>query len=85
MRTSVATGAPGRQVLADARPGARLTAPSIGASDHGVGELLAGQLELRAPLGQHGLAVAHLLERVLVAALGHLKGGLGGVELRPGR
>ena len=52
--------------------------------DHGVGDLLARELHLRAPLQQHSLAVLDLLERVLVPALGHLKGRDRGVELRPG-
>src|SRR5262245_49602357 len=52
--------------------------------DHGIAELLAGQIELRAPLRDHGLAVAHFLDRVLVASFGDLEGGFSGVELSAG-
>ena len=55
-----------------------------GGDDQGIGELLAGQLQLGSTLGQHGLSVADLLERVLVSPLGHLEVRLGGVKLRPG-
>ena len=55
-----------------------------GGDDHGIGELLAGQLQLGSALGQHGLPVADLLERVLVPPFRHLEVRLGGVKLRPG-
>src|SRR5262245_3976645 len=49
--------------------------------DHRVGELLTRQVELRASLRDHGLAVADFLDRVLVAAFRHQQGRLGRVEL----
>ena len=44
-------------------------------------ELLPRELELGAALLEHRLAVAHFLERVLVAALGDLERRVGGVEV----
>ena len=49
--------------------------------DDGVHELLARQLELGSALEQHGLSIAHLLDRVLVAPLRHRQPRDGGVEL----
>ena len=43
------------------------------------------ELELGLALREHRLAVAHLLERVLVTAVSHLERRLGGVELGAGR
>ena len=78
----VATGAPAaRYSPTEARRS--LTAPSMGDSDDGVGQLLARQLELGSPLEEHALADAHLLDRVLVAALRHLERGDRGVHLGP--
>ena len=48
--------------------------------ERGVAHGLARQFEFGAPLFEHGLPVAHLLERVLVPALGHLQRGVGRVE-----
>ena len=78
----VTTGAPAaRYSPTDGRRSP--TAPSIGEAIDGVRELLARQLQLGAALQQHPLPVLHLLERVLVAALGHLKRRDRGVELGP--
>ncbi len=43
-------------------------------------ELLAGEIEFRAALRQHALAVADLLDRVLMLPLGHFERRFGGVE-----
>ena len=81
--TMVATGAPAaRYSPTEARRS--LTAPSIGEATTVSDELLARQLELGSALEQHGLSVAHLLDRVLVAALRHRQRRDGGVELRLG-
>jgi hypothetical protein len=71
MRTSVAIGAPtARYSPREVRRW--LTAPSIGASTTVSVSCWRGQVELGPALGQHGLPVAHLFERVLVPPLGHL-------------
>ena len=77
-------GHTGRHVLADGR-GALADHPVEGRGEDRIAPLLAGNLELRAALGDECLPVAHLLEGVLVAALGHLQRGLGRIELRTGR
>ncbi len=80
MRTSVTTGSP----AATNSPGGGVALADRaveGRDEHRVGELLAREVELRAALGEHALAVARLVARLLVAPLGDLVGGLGGVEV----
>ena len=72
------------QVLAARGAGAGSPPRRPGATSTVSVELLAGQLQLGAALGQDGLPVADFLQRVLVPPLGHLQVRLGGVELGPG-
>ena len=75
---------PAARYSPDARPGARLTAPSIGEATTVSASCWRASSSSERRWSEHGLAVADLLERVLVAALGHLKRRHRGVELRPG-
>ena len=73
----------GRQVLADG--GLAFADGAVdGRNDDGIGELLARDLELGAALHQNGLAIAHLFDGVLVAAVRDGELGDGGVKLGAG-
>ena len=57
------------------------TMPSSGEVERGVAQRLLGQLQLGAALLEHRLAVAHLLERILITAVRHLQRRVGRVEV----
>ena len=67
-RTTVTTGVPAERILSGHRHAFADHAVDRRSQD-GVVQLLAGERELGAPLRQHRLAVAHFLERVLMARL----------------
>ena len=80
-RTRVTTGAPAAR-YSPTEACRSTTAPSIGERITVSVSCWRDELDLRAPLEQHGLAVLDLLQRVLVPALGDLERRHRRVELR---